>query len=403
MKDSRAEKLSRSSTSERVAKLLQALTYSVAGALILLVLISGLFYANFGLSPELGPRKILCLFLALLLLLFSPIIRRIPVRWALAILTSILSLACALFICQLFSIDLLSRLSSVQPQPRSETKYFGNIHQYHEYLGWDLVPNSKGRAKSTDYDVIYTIDADKCRSTPDPIDSRGIVFITGGSYTFGVGVNDEECYPYILGSKYWPDHKIKNRAVNGWGTVQAYQVVSDALRAQEKPCLVLYSIIPHHRIRNYLRKSWFEINFPTAKGKSGKTRKGIPYFELRNGKLVFQGAVGIEAAIDDGSPLLEKKEIALTIALIKEMHRKCSEKDIPFVVVVLPGGGGLETMGLESLRSNRIPLLDLSYIGIKKFHHDPHPNASDHSKIAIAIARSFITELLYGKDLHGKL
>lgn len=386
---------SSASAQERVARLLQALSYTLAVVLILLVLAGGLLPVW---GPDLDPGKTLCLSLAFCLLLLSAVVSRLPLRWTLAVFTFLAGLVCALVISSLFSLNLVHRFARLKRGGPYPVAYSTAIHELHQRLGYDLVPNVKGTATHRDYEMVYAIDEGKCRATPDPPEPRGSILITGGSFTFGVGVNDDETYPSILGSEYWKDYKVKNRSVGGWGTTQAYLVVSDVLDAEEKPSLVLYAVITPrcHRNRNYLRKSWFES--VQIRGENRGNWRKLPHFELRNGRPVFQGVAGEAAAIDDSSPLLEEMEIAVTIALMKEMHEKCAREGIPFVIIGLPNGNGadMDPRIMQALQQNEIPVLDLTHMKLDMFPHDGHPNASDHRRMARAISQSFISDLIPG-------
>jgi hypothetical protein len=41
--------------------------------------------------------------------------------------------------------------------------------------------------------------------------------------------------------------------------------------------------------------------------------------------------------------------------------------------------------------------VDLTRIRYERFAHDPHPNAADHRRMADAISRSVIADMLYGR------
>ncbi len=249
-------------------------------------------------------------------------------------------------------------------------------------LGYDHKCNSKGIHNDCDFKVTYTIGPEGERFSPKPAQPVGRILILGGSFAFGVGVNDDETFPYLL-SQHWPDWHIVNRSVMGWGTSHAYIVLSRALKSDHPPDIVIYAMIPHHITRNYIRKSW--VKFITKWGFKH------PHFELVDGKLEFQGIITLDQSQED-YPGMRQKEIELTKAFLANMHRLCAEKQIPFVVILL---NGMPPYSITKvLADNHVGVIDLSEMKLEKFRFDTHPNRNDHKRIAEAIEKSFLPELL---------
>ncbi len=58
--------------------------------------------------------------------------------------------------------------------------------------------------------MTYRTDADGWRVTPKPSKPAAPeIVILGCSFTWGIGVEDTETYPWILGTEAWPDHRIR--------------------------------------------------------------------------------------------------------------------------------------------------------------------------------------------------
>ena len=257
-------------------------------------------------------------------------------------------------------------------------------HVDDERFGW---LNNKNVQFFSDYcgpTAQYTLGPNGERVIPKPKDPIGKILFVGGSFTFGHCVSDNESYPYILATEYWKKWEVQNMTVSGFGTHQAYMMLSDSIKSDRPPSMVIYGMIPNHVRRNYLSRTWLE---------SVASRK-LPHFELINEKLTFKGTVGLSSGIEDG-PELRKKEFALTAAFLNAMQKICAEKHIPFIVIFLPPSSNYSPSVLYPMYKSKILTLDL---GILEFEgisaKDRHPNPKDHRRIAIAIGNSFISKKL---------
>jgi hypothetical protein len=275
--------------------------------------------------------------------------------------------------------------SSLFGQPKIEPMYVND-----DRYGFLTKENSKFVRDHWGRKVTYKIGPNNERFIPKPKDSVGQILFLGGSYTFGLYVNDDETYPHILATEYWKNWEIQNMAVNAWGTSQAYLTLSELIESDSLPSMVIYGMISHHIRRNYLRRSWI-------RGLAKFARK-LPHFELVNGDLVFQGLAGPADSIKD-APELWKKEVKLTSAFLRTMQKKCAEKDIPFIVILLPStrkGDNYPPSLIYTMYNSNIPVLDLTeleYEGLKE-DYTKHPSPMDFRRISQAIANSFVTDIL---------
>ena len=76
----------------------------------------------------------------------------------------------------------------------------------HQFLGYSPKPNNINTCTLTYkdsliYDITYSIDKNGYRITPDKKDND-CVWIYGGSYTYGEGVNDKHSMPYVIGANH---------------------------------------------------------------------------------------------------------------------------------------------------------------------------------------------------------
>lgn len=263
------------------------------------------------------------------------------------------------------------------------------IYERDPRFGYRHVANSKGTHTTDDFSATYTIGPDLARVTQKEHGKEAKILLTGGSFTFGYGVQGDESFAAILAKDAWKRWNVDNRAVNGWGTTHALLTVRDALEKEPLPTAVIYAMIPHHVYRNYIRRSWV----------TGIARYGFkhPHFELIDGNLEFQGLAEVKDSQED-CLAVRKKELALTEAMIVSMHRETQSKGVPFILVFLPrqfNDGWLPPRFINSIYGAGITVLDLSEMDMDVFsERDRHPNKSMHRRIAQEIEDSFLTDIL---------
>lgn len=248
----------------------------------------------------------------------------------------------------------------------------------HARYGPVAVPNTTGSERvDPDFNVTYAIDADGWRVIPD---ERPEVTVLGCSCAFGVGVEEAESFPALLNNRHWPGHKVRNYSLMGYGTRQAYLILEDRLKLDPPPVAVLYAWLYDHIRRNYLGLSFHGSLFPTGK---------FPFFELVGDRAVFQGLrENREATMPSDAPATFEKEVAVTIAMIRQMDEMCRARSIPFFLVALGQKYPLaKDPVLEFAQSSGIGLIDLRWMKEGFFENDPHPNREGHRMTAEAIAR----------------
>jgi hypothetical protein len=252
-----------------------------------------------------------------------------------------------------------------------------SIYAPHGQLGWVHIPGSQGMHRTDNFDVLYTIDDRGSRVTPEPAHPQGEIVLLGGSYSFGWGTGDDENYPAILGERYWPRYKVVNRACNGWGTTQAYQVLGHELLRDDPPDAILYAWVTVHIGRNYLSKTWLD-----QIGRSGAMN---PWFEVEDGELIFKGVAGPERGMEKSA----RKAKEVTIKLVEEMLRMAEAKNVPFYVVLLPVRKPFqnEEWFKKELDERGIPYLDALHLrdGFP-YETDNHPGPEWHLQLAEFLA-----------------
>lgn len=258
----------------------------------------------------------------------------------------------------------------------SETEWAERYGRTDPRFGRSGIPNAVARQVNRDFTVTYRLDGDGWRQLPAPVAGRaqGAVWFLGCSYTFGVGVEDDEVYVHRLAAAAWPHLQVRNFSVPAWGSTNAYLALEDQLEDQPAPRAVVYGWIDDHRIRNSLRRSWF-----------GRTNAAlVPRFDVDGDTLRWLGMAPNSAATVDDGPALDATETALSEALIRGMARLARQRAVPLVLLVLRGGGAIP---LDKLRGEPgLYVLDVSRVSSAYHPHDGHPTKEWHEAVAHAIA-----------------
>ncbi len=126
--------------------------------------------------------------------------------------------------------------------------------QYHAQLGWNLGPNWSGRHQHYDYEVRYSTGSNSFRNQTQPdnaaLAERQTVAVLGDSFTFGLGVNDDETFVSRLNAGNGP--AFTNYAIPGTSTDQQFLLMRSlqARNAPEQVLLVVY--LPNDILDNTL-------------------------------------------------------------------------------------------------------------------------------------------------------
>jgi len=254
-------------------------------------------------------------------------------------------------------------------------------------LGWTNAPGAVVRQTREDFDVFYRIDDFEGRHVPGQPEDAPVTLILGGSFAFGQGVEDHQTFAAILQARYLRDETVRLRASNGWGTAQAYLALSEDLERGDDVRLALYGWLPFHNGRNHLGATWLEM--------VGRSNQRLPHFSLREGLPVFEGLVGPEDALPDGTPEMVEAEWRITEALVRAMHRVARENGCRFAVVLLP----FEGMAADPSAKRMASFLEREHIAFVRpelapaewerglrLPVDGHPNARWHELVARELA-----------------
>jgi hypothetical protein len=256
-------------------------------------------------------------------------------------------------------------------------------------VGYRGLPDAEARHHHRDYDVTYHTGPDGFRLMPTPRSgptAPEIIFL-GCSMTFGIGAEDDEYYAWLLAKNAWPDYKVLNWSVSGWGTTHASVMLDEALQHQPKPVLIIYAMIAGHLERNYLRKSW-----------RSTSAAHFPFFNERG------DFVRLRPFTDGDLPNtkeVDEAEIRLARNVIAKMKEKCDRAGVPFAVFALQNHDQYQRDIFEVLDQPGLCVVDVCDDFSERHPSDAHLTPMWHQRLARAIAsRKDLAELTGRPDLY---
>jgi hypothetical protein len=362
---------------ERLRGALATIAIVTTLGLLVAIFFARIFYKQWHISRGFEFDKLAIIAMSAALLALALARRRLGARTMLLGVAGLVAASLGLLGCLLASVDVAGRLKALTSAIvyRAHT---AAIFDHDDRYGYVLRPNARDRERAFDYDVTYTIDATGRRVTPSPKSPRATILLAGDSFTFGIGVEDQETYPYLLGAEYWPDVKVVNAGVSGWGVAQAYLTIGDALARKPLPDAIVYAMIPDDQFRSHLRE-------PITPGVARR-------LELVDGALQMTPAV--ERAAPTITPELVERELEMNRVLLAQMNRACADRGVPFALLLLQDEGRYPPDLIYGLAHEGIPIVDLTRIRYDRFPHDYHPNVADHRRIAKAVSASRIAAMI---------
>ncbi|MCP4441370.1 MAG: hypothetical protein GY810_20885 [Aureispira sp.] len=272
--------------------------------------------------------------------------------------------------------------------------------------------NGKHQVRINDsliYNCTHTLDSARITSLSPTINKElTTVHIHGCSFTFGMGVNDEDSYPFLLQSLLDTIVTISNQAVPGHGTIQSLL----KLREQEKqgtlPNLVVLNYASFHDERNVLSSTYRQslaLGFANNENKKEAYKAcKFPYVELNEDKKDFQvnycawadlyqnwilrtysSTVNfLQTSLERNAYPEEDNQLA-TKLIIKEIQEICLRNETQFLLVgILTNDKTTEMvsyfqkLGIQTLMMD-IDLTDEHY---NNMPYDSHPNRLAHKLFA---------------------
>ena len=205
------------------------------------------------------------------------------------------------------------------------------IWQVHSDYGMLPQPGQYKAIKRTDggdlvYDVLYTIEQDGFRYTPQPQKSFGKkAFFLGDSATFGEGLNDDQTLPFHW-ARLNPEYQVKNFGMSAWGLHQVYVVWRDLI--YDEGALIFVQTAPWHSDRSACIPEFSTFS---------------PRFEIVNGSIFPNGKCRMLLGVNFVDRILNKSKVVsriynaahrrdqmrkfeLYLAIIKEMLHLAQER-----------------------------------------------------------------------------
>jgi hypothetical protein len=347
-------------------------------AVMMFLVVTRLFYKQLHMGRDFEFDRVALAALAAALGALGLLAPRLGARLTLTGFSTLSAVALALAGCLALSIDVAGRVKQVITSVVFR-EHHADIYDGDDRYGYVLRPNARDRERSSEFDIVYSVDASGRRVTPSPKTPRATVVMAGDSFTFGTGVEDHETYPYLLGAEHWPDVKVVNAGVGGWGPTQGYLTVVDTLGRAPLPAAIVYGIIPDDQFRSYLR----------APITMGMTRR----LEFVDGTFAMKN-VSERASAPAITPELVERELQMNRTLLINMYRECRRKQVGFAIVLMQDAGNYPPDLIYALAAEQIPIVDLTRLQYERFPHDYHPNPADQRRIAAAIASSVVARMI---------
>ena len=261
------------------------------------------------------------------------------------------------------------RLSGLRPSaPRLPT------HVADPDLGWRIAPNNtvyrlQASGRSGSVDARYSIH-DGRRVTSSQAMNGPAVIAAGCSFTFGLGVDDESTWPWLLQERL-PDYQVINTGVNGYGADQALLSAEQVAKQSAGSIrLVVLGFGDFQIERNRSTQGMIYFTYPRGKPLFVLHGDGVEYRGLVRfwypGRLLEHSALfmGVTNRIANLANRVPSHEGAreVTARLISEFSRRFQERGARLVVVMLPHAGDQSPQSkadrefmAERLRRERVP------------------------------------------------
>ena len=162
---------------------------------------------------------------------------------------------------------------SFEQEISSSEKMEPGMIVYDAQLGWKLKPYWSGKHHHYDYDVTYNINREGFRGSyvrPEDVDFS----VIGDSFSFGLGVNDDETFTALLNSNDGINQTFRNYSIPGYSTDQQLLLLNSLKDEIDSDVILVV----------YLGNDIFD----NMRGYPLQAEHAKPYFELSNDKLVLK-------------------------------------------------------------------------------------------------------------------
>ncbi len=233
-------------------------------------------------------------------------------------------------------------------------------------------------------------------------DSMPEIHFYGCSFTYGMGVNDEETFSYLLQQKIKNNFKVVNFGVPAYGNVQGFLQSQKRIKKGEDKTKYIFAVYADfHEERNILTSSYraqmhYGLNVLGIEKKKGAA---FPFVDLKQNQLevnycrmkdlyqpVFlRNYSALSNVIQEIKNNLHDKELdpeQTTLRLFSEWNTWCEKNNIQFVIVSLLKNERSKKR-VKQFRENGMVTLDLGLDilcndKLNNAPYDSHPNAAAH-------------------------
>ena len=165
-----------------------------------------------------------------------------------------------------------------------------DVGDYDNDLGWELRPNSKDRALTSDYDVIYKINSKGIRDKEIPYRKpRGQfrILALGESTVMGEGIKYGQRFTEVI-EKAFKNVEVVNMGIWGFGMDQSFlQLKRDGFKYH--PDLVILFVIDNfmQRCKDFIRVKAFKPRFVLSRNKDGLILQNVDFVRNHFGNNIY--------------------------------------------------------------------------------------------------------------------
>lgn len=164
---------------------------------------------------------------------------------------------------------------------------YGESFYFHPLLGYKPSPNSSYReSRYIDNELVssynHTTDEFGWRSIPkvDSSESKEAILFLGGSYTYGLGVKDEETSSYRLQENLDSEQNVFNFSVSGYGPHQILAILQNSLEVE---------VVGNHQSKWGVFQA-IQDHIYRVKGEAWWDYFGPKYELSENDEVIYKGA-----------------------------------------------------------------------------------------------------------------
>jgi len=327
----------------------------------------------------------------------------------------------ALFGCLLVAVltELLVRSMSREWAPTREER--AKFWRYDPLLGWSHRPGQKGRLNHKDFTINVAINSQGLRDIEYPIERtwKKRMLILGDSFSWGYGVEHQECFTEIIEREH-PEWEVINASVSGYSTDQEYLYLKERGIWFKPDVVMLLFCWNDFTDNNIGSASWYfkpyfvehngiwelrnnPVPMATMKQRAHRFFFGRTYVIKHLYAAVIHGFYYLRSLVKHNPPRdipvreqEPEKTYAVTAYLLQSINRLCIGNNAKFILVSVPMEREKQAWLEDLAQREKIPYLALDpYFELKEgqltFSHDKHWNSIGH-KIAANAISTFLRE-----------